>query len=211
VQIRLQTTVTPFDDSFVEFLPVVEKAMIDHGLDPRDFIIAKDRTQFNSFSGSQTEVPQLYGLRERQGFHGDAADRSVVPQIFLRPVYCPGAGRAFARTQIAGNYRALVALARSTCHGHSCRRMRRCPRALFGRNDRGSFLGAASTSGVGTNRTNRDVRGLVVIRVKADMVAAAQFVRGRPHFGIRFPLNLFRRTGPEDFQMSSLGSYTAAF
>jgi hypothetical protein len=51
VQIRLQTTVTPFDDSFVEFLPVVEKAMIDHGLDPRDFIIAKDRTQFNSFPG----------------------------------------------------------------------------------------------------------------------------------------------------------------
>jgi len=30
---------------------VVEKAMIDHGLDPRDFIIAKDRTQFNSFPG----------------------------------------------------------------------------------------------------------------------------------------------------------------
>src|ERR1019366_7218681 len=25
--------------------------MIDHGLDPRDFIIAKDRTQFNSFPG----------------------------------------------------------------------------------------------------------------------------------------------------------------
>jgi hypothetical protein len=51
LQIRLQTTVTPFYDSFVEFLPVVEKAMIDHGLDPRDFIIAKDRTQFNSFPG----------------------------------------------------------------------------------------------------------------------------------------------------------------
>jgi hypothetical protein len=36
MQIRLQTTGTPFDDSFVEFLPVVEKAMKDHGLDPRD-------------------------------------------------------------------------------------------------------------------------------------------------------------------------------
>jgi hypothetical protein len=46
-----QTTVAPFDDSFVEFLPVVEKATIDHGLDPRDFIIAKDRTQFNSLPG----------------------------------------------------------------------------------------------------------------------------------------------------------------
>ena len=51
MQIHLQTTVAPFDDSFVEFLPVVEKATIDHGLVPRDFIIAKDRTQFNSLPG----------------------------------------------------------------------------------------------------------------------------------------------------------------
>jgi hypothetical protein len=51
MQIRLQTTVAPFDDSFVKFLPVVEKAMIDHGLDPRDFTIAKDSTQFNSYPG----------------------------------------------------------------------------------------------------------------------------------------------------------------
>jgi len=51
VQIGLQTTVTPFDASFLEFLPVVEKAMIDHGLDPRDFIIAKDATQFNVYPG----------------------------------------------------------------------------------------------------------------------------------------------------------------
>jgi hypothetical protein len=51
MQIRLQTTVTPFDDSFVKFLPVVEKAMIDHGLNPRDFIIAKDSAQFNSYPG----------------------------------------------------------------------------------------------------------------------------------------------------------------
>jgi hypothetical protein len=51
MQIRLRTTVTPFDDSFVRFLPVVEKAMIDHGLDPRDFVIAKDSTQFNAYPG----------------------------------------------------------------------------------------------------------------------------------------------------------------
>jgi hypothetical protein len=51
VRIELQTTVTPFDASFLEFLPVVEKAMIDHGLNPRDFIIAKDATQFNSYPG----------------------------------------------------------------------------------------------------------------------------------------------------------------
>jgi hypothetical protein len=51
VQIGLQTTITPFDDSFVKFLPVVEKAMIAHGLDPRDFIIAKDNTQFNAYPG----------------------------------------------------------------------------------------------------------------------------------------------------------------
>jgi hypothetical protein len=51
MKIRLQTTVTPFDDSFIKFLPVVEKAMIDHGLDPSDFIIAKDDTQFNSYPG----------------------------------------------------------------------------------------------------------------------------------------------------------------
>ena len=51
MQIGLQTTVTPFDASFLKFLPVVEKAMIDHGLDPRDFIIAKDTNQFNSYPG----------------------------------------------------------------------------------------------------------------------------------------------------------------
>lgn len=51
MQIGLQTVLTPFDDSFVKFLPVVEKAMIDHGLDPRDFVIAKDNTQFNAFPG----------------------------------------------------------------------------------------------------------------------------------------------------------------
>jgi hypothetical protein len=51
MQIGLQTTVSPFDDSFVKFLPVVEKAMKDHGLDPRDFIIAKDAAQFNGAPG----------------------------------------------------------------------------------------------------------------------------------------------------------------
>jgi hypothetical protein len=51
MHIRLQTTVTPFDDSFVKFLPDVEKAMIDHGLDPSDFVIAKDDSQFNSYPG----------------------------------------------------------------------------------------------------------------------------------------------------------------
>jgi hypothetical protein len=51
MQIGLQTTLTPFDASFLEFLPVVEKAMIGHGLDPRDFIIAKDATQSNSYPG----------------------------------------------------------------------------------------------------------------------------------------------------------------
>ena len=51
MKIGLQTTVSPFDDSFIKFLPVVEKAMIEHGLDPRDFTIAKDAAQFNSYPG----------------------------------------------------------------------------------------------------------------------------------------------------------------
>jgi hypothetical protein len=42
VQIRLQSTVGAFDESFLQKLPVVEEAMITHGLDPGRFIIAKN-------------------------------------------------------------------------------------------------------------------------------------------------------------------------
>jgi len=42
VQIKLQTSVGEFDESFMRKLPLVEKAMIDHGLDPSIFVIAKD-------------------------------------------------------------------------------------------------------------------------------------------------------------------------
>jgi hypothetical protein len=42
VQIKLQTSVGEFDESFMRKIPLVEKAMIDHGLDPSIFVIAKD-------------------------------------------------------------------------------------------------------------------------------------------------------------------------
>jgi hypothetical protein len=56
MHIGLQAILTPFDDSFVKFLPVVEKAMIDHGLNPSDFVIAKDNTQFNAYPGLRPKL-----------------------------------------------------------------------------------------------------------------------------------------------------------
>jgi hypothetical protein len=47
VQIKLQTSVEVFDESFVEKLPLVESAMIAHGLDPARFVIAKDASVSN--------------------------------------------------------------------------------------------------------------------------------------------------------------------
>jgi hypothetical protein len=47
VQIKLQTSVEVFDESFVEKLPLVETAMTEHGLDPARFVIAKDASVSN--------------------------------------------------------------------------------------------------------------------------------------------------------------------
>ena len=41
--IILQSSVGGFSDEFMRKLPSVERAMIDRGLDPSDFVIAKDR------------------------------------------------------------------------------------------------------------------------------------------------------------------------
>jgi hypothetical protein len=48
VQIKLQTSVGEFDESFMGRLPLVEKAMIDHGLDPSHFVISKDASLFTN-------------------------------------------------------------------------------------------------------------------------------------------------------------------
>jgi len=40
--IRLQSSCGDFSDAFVKRLPALEKAMIEQGLDPSDFVIAKD-------------------------------------------------------------------------------------------------------------------------------------------------------------------------
>ena len=42
MQIKLQSTVGAFDESFLKKLPLVEEAMIAHGLDPAAFVIAKN-------------------------------------------------------------------------------------------------------------------------------------------------------------------------
>ncbi len=41
-QIKLQSSCGDFSDGFVKRLPALETAMIAHGLDPSDFVIAKD-------------------------------------------------------------------------------------------------------------------------------------------------------------------------
>jgi hypothetical protein len=40
--IKLQSSHGDFDPAFVKELPALEKAMIDHGIDPSNFVIAKD-------------------------------------------------------------------------------------------------------------------------------------------------------------------------
>jgi hypothetical protein len=48
VQIKLQSSVGAFDESFMQKLPLVEQAMVAHGLDPADFVIAKDASLFTN-------------------------------------------------------------------------------------------------------------------------------------------------------------------
>jgi len=48
VQIKLQSSVGAFDESFLQKLPVVEETMIAHGLDPSGFVIAKDASLFTN-------------------------------------------------------------------------------------------------------------------------------------------------------------------
>jgi hypothetical protein len=43
MQIKLQSTVGGFEAAFMRKLPLLEEAMIAHGLDPADFVISKDR------------------------------------------------------------------------------------------------------------------------------------------------------------------------
>jgi hypothetical protein len=48
VQIKLQSSVGAFDETFMQKLPLVEQAMVAHGLDPADFVIAKDASLFTN-------------------------------------------------------------------------------------------------------------------------------------------------------------------
>lgn len=48
MQIKLQSSVGAFDESFMQKLPLVEQAMIAHGLDPADFVISKDASLFTN-------------------------------------------------------------------------------------------------------------------------------------------------------------------
>jgi hypothetical protein len=48
MQIKLQSSVGAFDQTFMEKLPLVEQAMLAHGLDPSDFIISKDASLFTN-------------------------------------------------------------------------------------------------------------------------------------------------------------------
>ena len=41
-QIKLQSSCGDFSPAFLKRLPALEKAMIEHGLEPSDFVIAKD-------------------------------------------------------------------------------------------------------------------------------------------------------------------------
>jgi hypothetical protein len=43
--IKLQTSFGDFDPAFLRELPALEKAMIDQGLHPSDFVIAKDEAR----------------------------------------------------------------------------------------------------------------------------------------------------------------------
>lgn len=46
--IKLQSTVGDFSPDFVKALPALEKAMTDHGIDPSNFVIAKDQARVTS-------------------------------------------------------------------------------------------------------------------------------------------------------------------
>ena len=44
MQITLHSSVGPFDESFLIQIPRIEQMMVEHGLDPSRFVIAKDRS-----------------------------------------------------------------------------------------------------------------------------------------------------------------------
>ena len=46
--IKLQSSVGDFSPDFVKALPALEKAMTDHGVDPSNFVIAKDQARVTS-------------------------------------------------------------------------------------------------------------------------------------------------------------------
>jgi hypothetical protein len=90
VQIKLQSTVGGFDESFMQKLPLVEKAMIAHGLDPSQFVISKDLSLFTNtrpfgstfrdytvfVSGQDFTVTQPSDLRFLEYFY----ERCIAPE-----------------------------------------------------------------------------------------------------------------------------------
>ena len=61
MSIILQSTVSGFSDAFMRELPLLEKTMIAHGLDPSEFVISKDRASPNPFFGKCWEYTVFFG------------------------------------------------------------------------------------------------------------------------------------------------------
>jgi hypothetical protein len=64
MQIKLQSSAGDFDDSFLKRLPEVEEAMGAHGLDPAQFVIAKDHslsTNARAFGGTWRDYTVFVG------------------------------------------------------------------------------------------------------------------------------------------------------
>lgn len=62
--ITLQSTIGGFSDEFMRWLPTLEQAMIENGLDPAEFVISKD-------GATPATVPLLGPLYEYTVFFGD--------------------------------------------------------------------------------------------------------------------------------------------
>ena len=64
MQIKLQSSAGDFDESFLQKLPQVEDAMVAHGLDPSQFVIAKDHsvsTNARAFGGTFRDYTVFIG------------------------------------------------------------------------------------------------------------------------------------------------------
>jgi hypothetical protein len=67
-------------------LPALEKAVIDHGLQPSDFVIAKDEARGPRLPLAYRPegTPPEYAVRERLLVHRQATGRPQLSGVFLR-------------------------------------------------------------------------------------------------------------------------------